>query len=230
MKDTIASRDIAGLLFGTVRRQVLSLLLLRPEQSVHLREIARLIEAPAGATRRELQLLVGAGILRRTAIGNQVHYQADSDCPVQAELVLLLRKLSSLRYASSQARPLLRVADSAAALYAVQKTGGSARRALINLKILRRSVAGLCRRYHVKKLSLFGSVTRRDFRPTSDVDVLVEFLPDQPAGLGRMVDLREGLSALFGGRRVDLATAAILRNPHRRRTILQDLSVVYESR
>ena len=104
--DTVIVSDLAALLFGSVRRQVLNLLLLRPLESIHLREIARLIEAPAGATRRELQLLTGAGVLRRTAIGNQVHYQADTSCQVHVELQMLMRKLSQYRYTPSAGRPV----------------------------------------------------------------------------------------------------------------------------
>jgi predicted nucleotidyltransferase len=230
MLSTYVAPDIAALLFGAVRRQVLNLLLLRPLESIHLREIARLIEAPAGATRRELELLAGAGILRRTSVGNQVHYQADTSCQVHVELQLLTRKLGQLRYAQGKPRLTLRVADSAAPKYLTAEAGGSARQAFANLKIERRSLSALCRRHHVKKLAFFGSVTRSDFRPASDVDVLVEFSPNQPTGLGRMVDLREELSLLLGGRRVDLATLAILKNPHRRETIQRDLSVVYEAR
>ena len=100
---------------------------------------------------------------------------------------------------------------------------------MLQLKIPRRALSRVCRRHHVKRLSLFGSVTRHDFRPTSDVDVMVEFLADQPAGLGRLMDLRDDLSALLDGRRIDIATPAVLTNPYRRAAIEQDLSVVYES-
>jgi hypothetical protein len=46
----------------------------------------------------------------------------------------------------------------------------------------RAKVADFCRRHHIRKLSLFGSVTRDDFRPDSDVDILVEFEPGQELG------------------------------------------------
>ncbi len=90
--------SVALLLFGAVRRQILTLLLLDPERSIHLRAIARMIEAPAGSTRRELEQLVVVGILTRTRIGNQIHHQANNSCEVHAELVLLVRKLSQLPY------------------------------------------------------------------------------------------------------------------------------------
>jgi uncharacterized protein len=175
-------------------------------------------------------LLAGARILLRSSVGNQVHYQADTSCQIHVELQMLMRKLNQLRYPPVKPRLVLRVADSASPKYLDAEVGGSAKRAFVNLKIERRLLSALCRRHHVKRLAFFGSVTRPDFRPASDVDVLVEFLPNQPTGLGRMVDLREELSSLFGGRRVDIATPAILKNPHRRGTIDRDLSVVYESR
>lgn len=99
-----------------------------------------------------------------------------------------------------------------------------------NLIFSRPALTGLCRRHHVRRLSLFGSAVREDFRPDSDVDLLVEFEPGTSPGLGGMSELREELSALFGGRKIDLATPAILRNPHRRSSIERDLETVYEAR
>jgi len=58
----------------------------------------------------------------------------------------------------------------------------------------------------IRKLSLFGSVLRDDFRPDSDIDVLVEFLPDAHVGFFELFDMQEELSHLFGGRKVDLRT------------------------
>ena len=67
-------------------------------------------------------------------------------------------------------------------------------------------IAEFCERHHIRKLSLFGSVLRKDFRPDSDIDVLVEFEPEHVPGFFRLLDLEEELSKLFGGRRVDLRT------------------------
>ena len=70
-------------------------------------------------------------------------------------------------------------------------------------------IAEFCRRNHIGKLALFGSVLREDFRPDSDVDVLVEFEPGHTVGLLRMAGLEmELLEAL--GRKVDLRTPAEL--------------------
>ena len=67
-------------------------------------------------------------------------------------------------------------------------------------------IAGFCKRNHIRKLSLFGSVLREDFGPESDVDVLVEFEPGHVPGFFRLFDMEEELSSLLGGRKVDLRT------------------------
>lgn len=63
-----------------------------------------------------------------------------------------------------------------------------------------------CRRNHILKLSLFGSVLRDDFGPGSDVDVLVEFEEGHTPGFFGLVQMEEELSELLGGRKVDLRT------------------------
>ena len=67
------------------------------------------------------------------------------------------------------------------------------------------ALAELCKRYHVRELSLFGSVLRDDFRDDSDVDVLVEFEPEARIGLFRYFDLQSELEGLFC-RKIDLVT------------------------
>ncbi|MCY3018403.1 MAG: nucleotidyltransferase family protein [Planctomycetota bacterium] len=63
-----------------------------------------------------------------------------------------------------------------------------------------------CQRHHIRRLAFFGSVLRDDFRPDSDVDVLVEFEPGHVPGLLGLAGLEIGLSGLLGGRKVDLNT------------------------
>ncbi len=86
-------------------------------------------------------------------------------------------------------------------------------------------LAEFCRGRHIRKLSLFGSVLREDFGPDSDVDVLVEFEPGHTPGLDIM-DVEEGLSALLGGRRVDLVNPKYL-NRHLRDRVLAEAEVQY---
>ena len=72
----------------------------------------------------------------------------------------------------------------------------------------RGKIAEVCRRYHIRRLALFGSVLRDDFTPDSDVDVLVEFEPDTRVGL-RFFTIERELSELLG-RKVDLNTPGFL--------------------
>jgi predicted nucleotidyltransferase/plasmid stability protein len=90
-------------------------------------------------------------------------------------------------------------------------------------------IADLCRRWKVKELALFGSVLRDDFRPASDVDVLVEFEPDDTWSLFDLMEMKDELAELFG-RRVDLVErAAVEQSPNwiRRRHILENQRVIY---
>ena len=84
------------ILFGAYRRQLLALLLLRPDESFYVREIGRLTGVPAGSLHRELKLLSDAGLLLRSVTGNQVRYQVDRACPIQEELAGIFRKTAGL--------------------------------------------------------------------------------------------------------------------------------------
>lgn len=66
-------------------------------------------------------------------------------------------------------------------------------------------IAEFCQRHHIRRLSLFGSVLRDDFKPESDVDVLVEFEPDHTPGLFALSGMELELSEVIG-RKVDLRT------------------------
>lgn len=68
------------------------------------------------------------------------------------------------------------------------------------------ALAGLCRRNGIRRLSLFGSVLKGTDRPDSDIDLLVEFVPDKTPGLLGMAAIEAELSDLLGRRRVDLRT------------------------
>jgi predicted nucleotidyltransferase len=96
----------------------------------------------------------------------------------------------------------------------------------VRVPIDRDQIAAFCRRWKIVELSLFGSVLRDDFRSDSDVDVLVTFTPDAPWSLLDLVEMQHELQGLFG-RDVDLVEQAALRNPFRRREILNTKQVVY---
>ena len=92
----------------------------------------------------------------------------------------------------------------------------------------RAGLAALCRRFHVRRLDLFGSAAREDFDPVrSDLDFLVEFEPDHfSRGLAAYFGFKDALEALFG-RKVDLVEAGAVRNPYLRRSIETDRKAVY---
>jgi len=85
-------------------------------------------------------------------------------------------------------------------------------------------VAEFCRRHHIKKLAIFGSVLRPDFRADSDIDVLVEFDPDHLPGLAFFA-MQEELSTILG-RKVDLNTPQCL-SRYFRDEVLQEAVVQY---
>ena len=87
------------------------------------------------------------------------------------------------------------------------------------------AVSAFCRRHHIVRLALFGSVLRDDFRPDSDIDVLVEFQPGHVPGL-RFVSIEREFSDLLRGRRVDMVTPKFL-NPRIRDHVLRSAESLY---
>jgi predicted nucleotidyltransferase len=87
------------------------------------------------------------------------------------------------------------------------------------------NLAELCRRYHVRELSLFGSAARGDMRSDSDIDLLVEFFPEAKIDLLDHAGLMLDLSKLLG-RRVDLVSKKGLK-PLIRDSVLQDARLIY---
>jgi hypothetical protein len=96
----------------------------------------------------------------------------------------------------------------------------------VKIEVPRDKIAEFCRKHHIRKLALFGSVLREDFRPDSDVDVLVEFEPEHVPGFLHLYDIEQTLSDLLGGYRVDLITEKFL-NRRIRHHVLADAEVQY---
>jgi len=93
-------------------------------------------------------------------------------------------------------------------------------------------LAEFCQKWQIDEMSLFGSVLRADFRPESDIDLLVSFAPEAQWSLLDHIRMEEELGALLG-RRVDLVNKrAILRSDNwlRRQTILESAEVIYAAR
>lgn len=83
-------------MFNAYRRKVLALLLLRPDEDFHVRELERLTGVPAGSLHRELKSLFDAGLLDRSRQGNQIRYQANRSAPIYEELAGIFRKTMGL--------------------------------------------------------------------------------------------------------------------------------------
>ncbi|HUT91163.1 MAG TPA: nucleotidyltransferase domain-containing protein [Thermoguttaceae bacterium] len=86
-------------------------------------------------------------------------------------------------------------------------------------------IVAFCRRHHIRKLALYGSVLREDFGPHSDVDVLVEFEPGHAVGF-EILDMEEELSRLFGGHKADIVQEKYL-NRWLRGRVLASAEVQY---
>lgn len=95
------------------------------------------------------------------------------------------------------------------------------------IKISRRALQDLAKKFHISRIFLFGSAVRRELGPDSDIDILVEFENDKTPSLGRMVDIQDAFSQLLNSRKVDVTTRSILNNPYRKQQIEKDLKELY---
>jgi uncharacterized protein len=93
-------------------------------------------------------------------------------------------------------------------------------------RLPRKKIAEFCKRWSITEFSVFGSVLREDFRPDSDIDVLVTIDPKAHIGLLEIAQMQIELEKLFK-RPVDLVEKEGLRNPYRRREILRTAQVIY---
>ena len=97
---------------------------------------------------------------------------------------------------------------------------------MAQLDLDKEQIAAFCRQRHIQRLAVFGSALRPDFRPDSDIDLLVEFEPGHVPGLLGMARMERELSALLGGRKVDLRTAEDL-SRYFRQEVLEEAEVQY---
>jgi len=117
----------AEVLFSTYHRRILGLLLLRPEQSFYVREIARLVDVPPGSLHRELKRLAESGLLLREPLGNQIRYRANTACPIYPELAELFRKTAGLADLLREAlAPLAKRITAAFVFGSMARGGGTA--------------------------------------------------------------------------------------------------------
>ena len=215
-----AKSSLAGALFSATQQRVLGLIFGQPDRSFYARELIDQIKAGSGAVQRELARLERSHLVTVRRVGNQKHYQANAGSSIFEELVGIARKTIGF------AEPL-RAAEAAPGYVVTRARRSGAHPVLRRLRVPPDRLATVCRSHQVRRLSVFGSVTRPDFSASSDIDVLAEFDPAAAPTITTLVDLADDLSALFGGRKVDVATRATLRNPHRRAAISRDLATLY---
>ena len=219
------SQDPAEALFTKTQRRILGLLFGSPERSHYANEIVRSAGVGIGAALRELDRLAASGLVVVARIGNQKHFQANRNAPIFEELLGIARKiLPEVGSHRPHRTGHLSVPAARSSTVAYEVTPDS------KLEVSKASLARLCRKYGVRKLSLFGSAARRTMNSTSDVDLLVEFAPESRTSLFDFPSMQRDFSEVFGHRRVDLVPPEVLKNPYRRKTMLPDLQVLYEAR
>lgn len=95
-----------------------------------------------------------------------------------------------------------------------------------SLNLPQATLRRFCEQHHIHRLSLFGSQLHGNAGPDSDIDLLVEFDPAHIPGLIALAGMEQELSALLGGRRIDLRTAAEL-SRYFREQVLNEAQVQY---
>lgn len=96
----------------------------------------------------------------------------------------------------------------------------------VRINIPKEKVEEFCRKWKIKELAIFGSAIGEDFRPDSDVDVLVVYQDNAAWSFSDLMTAEEELKQIFG-REVDLVEKRAIRNPFRRHHILSHREVIY---
>jgi len=148
------------------------------------------------------------------------------DATLRADIRIEPIPCGEQEWESGDGRPILEIARREGVLIEVDRRGWEKDP---RIPIRREELQAFCQRHRIRRLALFGSVLRADFRPDSDVDVLVDFEEGAEPGLFDLVSLQEELSEMLG-RRVDLVERqAVERSENyiRRRHILGSAETVY---
>lgn len=101
--------------------------------------------------------------------------------------------------------------------------------AQLKIQLLQQALAAFCQKWKIQEMSVFGSVLREDFRPDSDIDVMVTFADDSTWGILELVRIKRKLQTLLG-REVDLLTKKSIEQSNnwiRRQEILGTAQVIY---
>lgn len=210
---------VADALFSVTQQRVLGLLFGQPDSSFYATEIIARVRGGSGAVQRELARLVASGLVSVREAGRQRHYRANAASPIFEELCAIARKTLTPEMPA-------RVLHEPRAAYVVERPVAP-RVEGQKLRISQARLEAACTKFGIERVSVFGSAARNQLTPESDVDLLVEFGPDSDASLLDYAAMQDAFSAAFGGRRVDIATSEILRNPYRRKSIEEDLKLLY---
>jgi len=189
--------DISLFLFGKTRCAVLAFLYNHSDESFYMHHILRTVGTGSGAVQRELKHLTDAGIITREKRGRQVYYRANKKCPVFNELQKIV--CGQIKQSS------FLLSDEPTAIINIPKGEPVARNR--NITVPKARVAEFCQRNHISAFYLFGSVLRDDFRPESDIDILVEFEPGHVPGFFSIFDMEHELSRIFAARKTNIRTA-----------------------
>jgi uncharacterized protein len=184
---------LTTLMGSRLRAKALVMLFTHPDNRYYVRQLTVLLNEDSTNLSRELARLAKTGLLVSVTEGKQKYYQANHNSPIYKELHNLITRLQET------------MPDSLSQRVAIPEP----------------QLKAFCRRHHIRSLSLFGSVLRDDFKPESDIDILVEFQEGKTPGLLKLAGMEEELGTLLGGRKVDLRTSRDL-SPHFRERVLQE--------
>ncbi len=148
-------------LFGKTRRSILALLYSHSDESFHLRKILRLTGISPGAGQRELKRLSEAGIILRSLRDNQVHFQANPDCPIHDELKSFITKTQGVADVLRSALKPLAGSIKTAAVYGSIAQGAATKESDVDVLI----IGDVAFADVVEKLSPAQDVLRREVNP-----------------------------------------------------------------
>lgn len=154
--------SVATHLLGQTRAATLGTLLLHPDTSLHVRELARITGASPGSLHRELRALADLGLLLRQEVGRQVHYRANTSSPVFAELAALLRKTAGLADVLREA--LLPLGNKIRLAFVYGSVAAGTERATSDVDLMVLGTAGFADLARV--LASTQTTLRRDVNPT----------------------------------------------------------------
>jgi uncharacterized protein len=188
---------LTTLMGSRLRAKALARLFTHPDDRYYVRQLTVLLKEDATNLSRELARLAKTGLLVSVTEGKQKYYQANHNSLIYNELHSLMTRLQEAMPDSLSQR----------------------------ISMPEPQLKAFCRRHYILSLSLFGSVLRDDFKPESDIDILVEFQEGKTPGLLKLAAMEEELGGLLGGHTVDLRTFRDL-SPYFRERVLQEARVL----